>query len=79
MALDVRAGIGPDEEFACLHEFAQCNPQFGVRFPLGRRDRPHMEPAQSNHTLLRAAIGSVTRQVTPCAKLKFMLVDLPAG
>jgi len=25
-----------------------------------------------------AAIGSVTRQVTPCAKLKFMLVDSPA-
>jgi hypothetical protein len=38
-----------------------------------------MEPAQSNHTPLRlAAIGSVTRQVTPCAKLKIMLVDSPA-
>jgi hypothetical protein len=79
IALDVRAGSGTDEEFACLHEFAQFNPQFGVRFPLGKRDRPHMEPAQSNHTPLRlAAIGSVTRQVTPCAKLKIMLVDAPA-
>jgi D-alanyl-D-alanine carboxypeptidase len=79
IALDVRAGIGTDEEFACLHEFAQFNPQFGVRFPLGKRDRPHMEPAQSNHTPLRlAAIGSVTRQVTPCAKLKIMLIDAPA-
>jgi hypothetical protein len=46
---------------------------------LGKRDRPHMEPAQSNHTPLRlAAVGSVTRQVTPCAKLKIMLVDSPA-
>jgi hypothetical protein len=44
------AGIGTEEEFACLHEFAQFNPQFGVRFPLGKRDRPHMEPAQANHT-----------------------------
>jgi hypothetical protein len=79
IALDVRAGIGTDEEFACLHEFAQFNPQFGVRFPLGKRDRPHMEPAQSNHSPLRfAAVGSVTRQVTPCAKLKIMLVDSPA-
>jgi hypothetical protein len=79
IALDVRAGIGTDEEFACLHEFAQFNPQFGVRFPLGKRDRPHMELAQSNHTPFRlAAIGSVTRQVTPCAKLKIMLVDAPA-
>ena len=79
IALDVRAGTGTDEEFACLHEFAQFNPQFGVRFPLGKRDRPHMEPAQSNHTPLRlAAIGSVTRQVTPCAKLKIMLVGAPA-
>jgi hypothetical protein len=79
IALDVRAGIGTDEEFACLHEFAHFNPQFGVRFPLGKRDRPHMEPAQSNHPPLRfAAIGSVTRQVTPCAKLKIMLVYSPA-
>ena len=40
IALDVRAGTGSDEEFACLHEFALLNPQFGVWFPLGKRDRP---------------------------------------
>ena len=78
IALDVRAGVGTDEEFVCLHEFAQFNAQFGVRFPLGMRDRPHMEPALSNHKPVRiAAIGSLARQVTPCAKLKIMLVDQP--
>jgi hypothetical protein len=78
IALDVRAGTGTDEEFGCLHEFAQFNPQFGVRFPLGKRDRPHMEPGASNHRPLRiAAIGVVQRQVTPCARLRIMLVDAP--
>jgi hypothetical protein len=78
IALDVRAGTGTDDEFGCLHEFAQFNPQFGVHFPLGKRDRPHMEPA-SNRTHVRlAAIGVVQRQVTPCARLKVMLVDTPA-
>jgi len=71
IALDARAGTGTDDEFVCLHEFAQFNPQFGVRFPLGKHDRPHMEPAASNHRPLRiAAIGVVRRHVTPCAKLK---------
>jgi hypothetical protein len=79
IALDVRAGIGTDDEFVCLHEFAQFNPQFGVRFPLGMRDRPHMEPGLANHRPVRiAAIGSLARQVTPCARLKIMLVDQPA-
>jgi len=30
-------------EFACLHKFARLNPQFGVYFPLGSRDYPHLE------------------------------------
>lgn len=78
IALDVRAGTGTDDEFVCLHEFAQFNPQFGVRFPLGKRDRPHMEPSASSHRPVRiAAVGVVRRQVTPCARLKVMLVDSP--
>ena len=43
IALDVRPGIGTDAEFMCMHEFAERNPHFGVHFPLGMRDRPHME------------------------------------
>jgi hypothetical protein len=78
IALDVRAGTGTDDEFLCLNEFAQLNPQFGVRFPLGQRDRPHMELAVPNGGLLRlAAIGAVRHQVIPCARLKTMLVNTP--
>ena len=43
IALDVRPGTGSRNDFACLHKFAQLNPQFGVHFPLGSRDYPHME------------------------------------
>jgi hypothetical protein len=76
IALDVRPGTGTDDEFVCMHEFAQFNPQFGVRFPLGKRDRPHMEPAASYRRHLRiAAIGVIPRQVMPCARLKVILVD----
>jgi hypothetical protein len=79
IAIDVRAGTGTNDEFVCMHEFAQFNPQFGVHFPLGKRDRPHMEPAAPYRTHLRiAAIGVIPRQVTPCARLKVMLVDTPA-
>jgi hypothetical protein len=78
IALDVRAGTGTDIEFACLHEFAQFNPQFGVQFPLGTRDRPHMEPAATSQKKLRLALlGAPPTHVTPCAKLKMMLVDTP--
>src|SRR5262245_34604677 len=48
IALDVRAGTGTEDEFTCMHEFAQLNPRFGVRFPMGKRDWPHMEPAGSS-------------------------------
>lgn len=44
LALDVRPGKGSVQEFANLHNFARLNPQFGVHFPLGQRDYPHMEP-----------------------------------
>lgn len=78
IALDVRAGTGTDDEFVCLNEFAQLNPQFGVRFPLGKRDRPHMEPATPSRGLLRiAAIGALRHQVTPCTRLRAMLVNTP--
>jgi hypothetical protein len=77
IALDVRAGTGTNDEFACLHEFAQFNPQFGVHFPLGKRDRPHMEPAASKRTSVRVAgIGAMGRKVVPCATLTVMLEHL---
>jgi hypothetical protein len=75
IALDVRAGTGSDEEFACLHEFAQLNPQFGVRFPLGKRDRPHLEPALGRVANVKlAALGSMTRPVAHCTVMTTMLV-----
>ena len=74
IALDVRAGTGSDEEFTCLHEFAQLNPQFGVRFPLGKRDRPHMEPTHKPVTKIRlAALTSMVGDITPCSILRTML------
>jgi hypothetical protein len=78
IALDVRPGMGTDEEFACLHEFAQLNPQFGVHFPLGQRDRPHMEPTTRKPMLMRlASLGFMQRKVAPCTKMRTMLVDQP--
>ena len=55
LALDVRAGTGTDEEFKCMHEFAASNPQFGVHFPLGMRDRTHMEPSTTKFKRVRYA------------------------
>lgn len=78
IALDVRAGTGSDEEFACLHEFAQLNPQFGVWFPHGKRDRPHMEPKAGGSTNVKlAALGSMPRPVNPCTNMKTMLRSDP--
>ena len=40
--------------------------------------RPHTEPLASNRAPPRlAVIGVVRHQVTPCARLKIMLVDVP--
>jgi len=79
IALDVRAGTGTEEEFICMHEFAQFNLQFGVHFPMGKRDQPHMEPLASSRTKVRLAVlGAVQPQVAPCAKMRIMLTDAPA-
>ena len=76
IALDVRPGSGSGEEFACMHEFAQLNPHFGVHFPLGQRDRPHMEPSTGKPVAFRvASLGFVQRNITPCAKMHMMLSD----
>lgn len=77
IALDVRAGTGSEDEFACMHEFARFNPQFGVRFPMGLRDKPHMEPTTTaaRNDLRVASLGAVPAAVVPCAKMKRMLVD----
>ena len=74
IALDVRAGTGSDEEFKCLHEFAALNPQFGIRFPFGKRDRPHMEPVVSKNAAIRlASLGSMRSSIVPCAGMRTML------
>jgi hypothetical protein len=76
LALDVRAGTGTVDEFTCMHEFAQTNPQFNVHFPLGMRDKPHLEPAKRGEPRVRvAALGSMMPVVTPCVRMKVMLVD----
>ena len=76
IALDVRAGSGSDEEFACMHEFAQLNPHFGVHFPMGQRDRPHMEPNTRAPMPLRvASLSFMQRKITPCTKVRMMSTD----
>jgi len=78
IALDVRPGTGSEYEFICLQEFAQLNPQFGVRFPFGKRDYPHMEPATPRTLAIRpAALGAPRMPPTPCKMLKIMLTDKP--
>jgi hypothetical protein len=42
-AIDVRAGAGTKAEYECMQDFAKKNPQLGIRFPFGMKDRPHME------------------------------------
>jgi hypothetical protein len=75
IALDVRAGSGSDDEFACLQQFAHLNPQFGVWFPLGKRDRPHMEPTPTGPTKVSVAELSVaTSTLEPCTIMTTMLV-----
>jgi hypothetical protein len=78
IALDVRAGTGSEDEYTCMHEFARFNPQFGVRFPLGMGDKPHMEPGSTGERKVRlVALGPVRHQLTPCAKMRMMLTDVP--
>ena len=74
IAMDVRAGTGSEREFICMHEFARANPQFGVYFPLGRADYPHMELVGSRGpavNLGKLKAGNV--KITPCQKIKVML------
>jgi hypothetical protein len=42
-AIDVRAGAGTKPEYECMQDFAKKNPQLGIHFPFGMKDRPHME------------------------------------
>ncbi len=61
-----------------MHEFARFNPQFGVRFPLGMGDKPHMEPGSTGERKVRlVALGPVRHQLTPCAKMRMILTDVP--
>jgi hypothetical protein len=78
IAIDVRAGTGSDDEFKCLHEFAALNPQFGIRFPFGKKDRPHMEPLiGKNMTVKLASLGSGRSSLVPCTSMRIMLAHEP--
>ena len=79
IALDVRPGTGRVNEFVCLHKF---NPQFGVYFPLGSRDYPHMELRLSQlHALvpLPLAVPSCPASNTSTAFLGWFTRDLGYG
>src|SRR5262249_15335636 len=67
-ALDVRPGMGSVEEYRCLHTFASLNPQFGVYFPLGSRDYPHMElrSPEAHHSRVAMPASTV---LTACSKM----------
>lgn len=78
IAMDVRAGAGTEREFICMHEFARANPQFGVYFPLGRLDYPHMELVGSRGPVAKLAqVNAGSVKITPCQKLKVMLTQEP--
>jgi hypothetical protein len=78
IALDVRAGTGSEDEFICLQQFAQLNPQLGVRFPLGKLDYPHMEPGATRPATVKlAALTSARASLRPCNKMRIMLTDAP--
>ena len=68
IALDVRPGSGSVKEYACLHKFAFLNPQFGVYFPLGSRDYPHMELRSPEFHRSRAAMPA-SAVLTACSKM----------
>jgi hypothetical protein len=70
-------GNGSEDKFICLQEFAQLNPQFGVRFPLGKYDYPHMEPGSRLPAIKLAALGSPAASITPCNRMTIMLTDEP--
>jgi hypothetical protein len=82
IALDVRPGTGRVNEFVCLHKFAQLNPQFGVYFPLGSRDYPHMElrlPQLHAPVTPPLAVPSCPESSTSTAFLGWFTRDLSHG
>ncbi|HZT48413.1 MAG TPA: hypothetical protein VFA64_10600 [Hyphomicrobiaceae bacterium] len=77
IALDVRPGVGTEWEFKCLQEFAALNPHLGVRFPLGKHDYPHMEPALGRPGVRLASLSAASRSAAPCTTMTIMLTDSP--
>jgi hypothetical protein len=73
IALDVRPGMGSEEEYRCLHTFALLNPQFGIDFPLASRDYPHMELRSREFHHARAAMPAST-ELTACSKRNVSIV-----
>lgn len=77
IAMDVRPGTGSEAEFLCMQEFARLNPQFGVQFPLGRYDLPHMELVGARGPAIRVASivpsGVAAVKITACQKMRIML------
>jgi hypothetical protein len=78
IAIDVRPGVGTEWEFMCLQEFAALNPHLGVRFPFGKHDYPHMEPARRWPIVRVASLSAPSPSATPCTTMTIMLTNSPA-
>ncbi|OGG49475.1 hypothetical protein A2763_04085 [Candidatus Kaiserbacteria bacterium RIFCSPHIGHO2_01_FULL_54_36] len=55
LAMDVNPA---SNNYVQLHAFARSNPQFGVGFPLGMGDRPHMEPTNKRSPSCSGVAGT---------------------
>jgi hypothetical protein len=70
-AIDVRAGAGTKAEYECMQDFAKKNPQLGIHFPFGMKDRPHME--WNGRTVSFKASPNVP--VVPCSGPVTTMID----
>ncbi len=59
-AMDVRSGNASDADYSAMQNFARTHPQFGIHFPFGMRDRPHMEPASARCSTGGYSVGNLS-------------------
>ena len=83
MAMDVNPASG---NYAQLHAFARASPQFGVGFPLGMGDRPHMQPTNMRSPSCSGVAGTPantpppqTSQTTPTSGITSGIRDWAQG
>ncbi|MBI4067838.1 hypothetical protein HY413_00315 [Candidatus Kaiserbacteria bacterium] len=59
-AMDIRSGNASDADYSAMQNFARTHPQFGIHFPFGMRDRPHMEPATARCSTGGYSVGNLS-------------------